>query len=114
MIQPIDLQLAHYNVERTAQLTKDALAVAQQTGQGKEIVEESVKRAQMVQAGLAVAETGKVKRREEEEERERRREKQDKYASGRAGSSEENAEPSEAGIEEIKAGKQPNSFELYA
>ena len=114
MVQPIDLQLAHFNVERSAQMSKDALAAAQQTGQGKEVVEESVRRAQMVQAGIAVAEAKKVKRREEEETRERRREKQDQFSHGRGDLPEENAEPAEAKIEEFKSAKHPKSFDLYA
>ena len=111
MIQPVDLPLAHFNVERTAQITKDAIAAAQQTGQGKEVVEESVRRTQMVQAGIAVAEPRKVKRRNDEEERERRRDRQGQSFSG---SSEENAEPEEAETEEIKVTKAPKNFELYA
>ena len=115
MIQPVDLPLAHFNVERTAQISKDALAAVQQTGQGKEVVEDSVRRTQMVQAGIAAAEPKKVKRREEEDERERRRERQgSKSSSGRSDSSEENDEPAEAQIEEIKVTKAPKSFELYA
>ena len=114
MVQPIDLSLAHFNVERAAQMSKDALAAAQQTGQGKEIVEESVKRAQIVQAGIAVAETKKVKRKEEEEERERRRERQGQSFSGQSDTYEENAEPDPAEIEETQASKRPKSFEFYA
>ena len=114
MIQPIDLQLAHFNVERTAQISKDAIAVAQQTGQGKEVVEESVRRAQMVEAGLAAAESQKVKRREEEEERERRRKRQEQSFSGRSDSYGESDEPEEAEIGEFKVEKTPKNFELYA
>ena len=112
MIQPIDLLLAHFNVERTAQISKEAFAAAQQTGQGKEVVEESVRRTQMVQAGIAAAEPRKVKRRGEEEERERRREKQDQSFSARSGASQEGAEQEE--IEEIKVVKRPKKFDLYA
>jgi len=120
MIQPIELQLAHFTVERTAQITKDAIAAAQQTGQGKEIVEENLRRAQTVQAGVAAAESGKVKRREDEEGRERRRERQDqgKSFSAHSGSSLESsdaiAELSEAETGEIKVKKAPKHFELYA
>ena len=113
MLQPVNLMLAHFNVEHTAQISKSAIAAAQETGQGKEIVQESVKRAQMVEAGIAAAETGKVKRREEEDERERRREKQDQFSSARD-SSGENAEPEETELEEIKVRKAPKKFELYA
>ena len=114
MIQPVDLQLAHFNVERTAQISKDAIAAAQQTGQGKEVVEESVRRAQMVQAGIAVTETRKVKRRDEEEEREHRREKQGKSFSARSDSYEDSAEPAETEIEEVIVKKASKNFELYA
>jgi len=109
MIQPIDLSLAHFNVERSAQMSKDALAVAQQTGQGKEVVEESVRRTQMVQAGIAAAEPRKVKRRNEDEERERRREKKDQFFSERD-SSDENTEPANTEIEEIKVKKSAEKF----
>ena len=114
MLQPVNLLLAHFNVEHTAQISKDALAAAQQTGQGKEVVEESVRRTQMVQAGIAVAEPKKVKRREEEEEREHRRRRQDQFLSGRSDSPERDAEPAEAETEEITVKKAPKSFELYA
>ena len=110
-MQPINLLMAHFNVEHTAQISKDAIAAAQQTGQGKEIAEESVRRTQMVQAGIAAAETKKVKRREEDEERERRRGEQDQFLSNRD-SHEENAEPAE--IEETKVPKVQKSFEFYA
>ena len=112
MLQPVNLQLAHFNVEHTAQISKDALAAAQQTLQGKEVIEESVKRAQMVEAGIAVAEVKKVKRKEEEEERERRRERQKQSFSSR--DSYEETEPEEAENEEIEVRKAPKSFELYA
>lgn len=76
MLQPVNLQLAHFNVEHSAQISKDAIAAAQQTGQGQEVAQESVKRAQIVEAGLASAEAQKVKRKREEEEQEHRREEQ--------------------------------------
>ena len=115
MLQPISLQLAHFNVEHTAQISKDAIAAAQQTGQVKEVIEESVKRAQMVEASIAAAEAKKVKRKEEEEERERRQgKKQDQFFSGQSDSSEEDAELVAAGIEENKFKKATKSFELYA
>ncbi|MDR1731873.1 MAG: hypothetical protein LBR61_07225 [Synergistaceae bacterium] len=81
MLQPVNLQLAHFNIEHSAQISKDALAAAQQTGQGQEVAQESVKRTQMVQAGLAATEPRKVQRREEDE-RERRREEQRRFSSG--------------------------------
>jgi len=114
MVQPVDIMMSHFNVERTAQISKDALAAAQQTGQGKEVVEESVRRTQMVQAGIAAAEPRKVKRREEEEERGRRRERQNQSFSGQSDSYEEKPESAETEIEEIKDKKAPKGFDLYA
>ena len=114
MVQPINLMLAHFNVEHMAQISKDALAAAQQTGQGKEVAEESVRRAQMVQAGIAAAEPRKVKRKEEEEKRESRRERQNQSFSGQVDSYGENTEPAEVNIEEVKVKKAPKNFELYA
>ena len=111
MIQPIELQLAHFKVEHTAQISKDAIAAAQQTGQGKEIVEENLKRAQMVQAGVASAESGKVKRRENEEERERRGDRQGK---DQKSPQKAFAEPVEVETGDIKVKKAPKGFELYA
>jgi len=116
MLQPVNLLMAHFNVEHTAQISKDALAAAQQTGQGQEVAQESVRRTQMVQAGIAAAETKKVKRKEDEE---RRQGKQGNSFSDRSVfsgqgnfSSEENASPEEA--EEVKAKKASKSFDLYA
>jgi len=120
MIQPIELQIAHFKVDQVAQATKSAIAAAQQTAQGKEMVQESVKRDQMVQAGAAAAEAGKVKRREEEEGRERRRENHGQKKSSRSEISasseisEAVGEPAGVGTDEIKVKKTPKSFELYA
>jgi hypothetical protein len=118
MIQPIEIQLAHFKVDHIAHTTKSAIIAAQQTGQGKEMVEENLKRTQTVQASNAAAENGKIKRREEEEEREQRRGKQGqnqkKTSSGRLESIGAVAESMEAGTEEIKADKAPKSFEFYA
>ena len=114
MLQPVNLLMAHFNVEHSAQISKDAIAAAQQTGQGKEVVEESVKRTQIVQAGLAAAEPRKVKRREEEEEREHRRDRQEQSFSDQADFAGENAEPKQAETKEITVKKTPKSFDLYA
>ena len=109
MLQPVNLQLAHFNVEHSAQLSRDAIAAAQQTGQGQEVVQESVKRAQVVQAGLASAETGKVKRKEENE-RERRREKRQRSLAGQPDSLEEASE-----LEAIPPRESASkSFDFYA
>jgi hypothetical protein len=113
MLQPVNLQLAHFNVEHSAQISRDAIAAAQQTAQGQEVVQESVKRVQMVQAGLAAAEAQKVKRREDDEQ-ERRREERKQSFSARANSvdsvGEEESEPDSR--EKSKSAKK--GFELYA
>jgi hypothetical protein len=112
MLQPVNLQLAHFNVEHSAQISRDAIAAAQQTAQGQEVVQEGLQRAQKVQAGLAAAETQKVKRREEDE-RERRKEKRQQSSSslpGRAGEEEPRPEP----VADSKEKNIKKGFELYA
>ena len=79
MLQPVNLQLAHFNVEHSAQISKDAIAAAQQTGQTQEVAQESVKRTQIVQTTEAAAELQKVKRKNEDE-RERRKEQQQSFS----------------------------------
>ena len=79
MLQPVNLQLAHYNVEHTAQISKGAIAAAQQTGQSQEITQESVRRAQVVQNTEASEELQKIKRRSEDE-RGRRQEQQQAFS----------------------------------
>ena len=111
MLQPVNLQLAHFNVEHSAQISRDAIAAAQQTGQGQEVVKESLQRTQMVQASVAVAEPRKVQRREEDE-RERRREEQQQSFSSRSDSYEEaQAQPD---AEPEKKPTPAKSFDLYA
>ena len=80
MVQPISLLMSHFNVQNNVQLAPNALAAAQDTAQGQEIVRDSIQRVQMVQANEAAAEVQKVHRRSEDEEREgRRRDAQDSY-----------------------------------
>jgi hypothetical protein len=123
MLQPVNLQLAHFNVEHSAQISKDALAAAQQTAQGKEVVQESVKRTQMVQANVAATEPRKVKRRDENEEegRERRRERQQQSFGEREGGAFKEREgdafggkfvPEEPDPVEVR--KASKTFDLYA
>ena len=69
--------MAHFNVEHSAQMSRDALAAAQQTAQGQQVAQESVRRTQRVQARMAAAEVRKVQRRSEDEEREHQRQRQD-------------------------------------
>lgn len=79
-MQPINLLMSHFNVQNTANLAPNALAAAQETAQGQEIVRDSLQRVQTVQANEAAAEVQRVHRRSEDEEREgRRRDAQDSY-----------------------------------
>jgi uncharacterized protein YfiM (DUF2279 family) len=91
MLQPVNLQLAHFNIEHSAQISKDAIAAAQQTAQGQEVVQESVKRTQMVEAGMAAAESQKVKRKREDQRERRQREERQSF-SEESGVSDESAE----------------------
>ena len=79
-MQPISLLMSHFNVQNTTSLAPNALAAAQETAQGQEIVRDSLQRVQTVQANEAAAEVQRVHRRSEDEEREgRRRDAQDSY-----------------------------------
>lgn len=106
MLQPVNLQLAHFNVEHSAQISKEAIAAAQQTAQGQEVVQESVKRTQMVQAGLAAAEVQKVKRKEEDEQEQRRERQRQSFSENSASSGD--AEP------ETEKKAPSKGFDLYA
>lgn len=114
MLQPVNLQLAHFNIEHSAQISRDAIAAAQQTGQGQEVVQESVKRTQMVQAGLAAAEVRKVKRKEEDE-RERRQEGE-RRSSKEPNSSDASAEAAFEPENHTKTSPSfsPKGFDFYA
>ena len=117
MLQPVNLQLAHFNIEHSAQISRDAIAAAQQTGQGREVVQESVRRTQMVQAGLAAAEAQKVKRKEEKE-RERRDDRRSfskELESSKTGSGEETREGFEVAVEGENLPKTSSKgFDFYA
>ena len=81
-MQPINLLMSHFNVENTARITPAALAAAQDTVQGQELVQDSIRVTQTVQASTAAAEAQRVHRRTEDEEREdRRRNAQDSFES---------------------------------
>lgn len=73
MVQPISLLMSHFNVENTARLTPAALAASQDTVQNQELVQDSIRVTQTVQASEAAAEAQKVHRRTQDEEREDRR-----------------------------------------
>jgi hypothetical protein len=117
MLQPVNLQLAHFNIEHSAQISRDAIAAAQQTGQGREVVQESVRRTQMVQTSLAAAEAQKVKRKEEDE-RDRREERQKEERKERRSFSEGTgsleASPEAAPDREIHPKTTPKGFDFYA
>ena len=91
-MQPINLLMSHFNVENNIHMTPNALAVAQDTVQGQEMVRDSIRITQTVQANEAAAETQKVHRRTEDEEREdRRRDARDTYSNSRGEGGEEEA-----------------------
>ena len=113
MVQPISLLMAHFNVEHSAQISRDAIAAAQQTAQGQEVVQESVRRTQRVQASLAAAEVRKVRRRDEDEDGGRRR---DREQEGTERSFRVSAHPGDDGeVKEPKGeGTPQRSFDFYA
>lgn len=111
MVQPISLLMAHFNVEHSAQMSRDALAAAQQTAQGQQVAQESVRRTQRVQAGMAAAEVRKVQRRSEDEEREHRRQDEDRDSFSSVASPEPEEEDRGRGSKEAAPQK---SFDFYA
>ncbi|MDR1376795.1 MAG: hypothetical protein LBJ22_04730 [Synergistaceae bacterium] len=115
MLEPVNLQLAHFNIEHSAQISKESIAAAQQTAQGQEVVQESVKRVQMVQANLAAEKTQKVKRKEEDE-RERRKDGRRQSFAGHVelADEEEPERKPEFNTKESKGKNAGNGFELYA
>jgi hypothetical protein len=115
MLQPVNLQLAHFNIEHSAQISRDAIAAAQQTGQGREVAQESVRRTQIVQASLAAAEAQKVKRKEEGG-RERRREEERRFFSdsGRTGAPEAESGEVFGAVPENRPITSPKGFDFYA
>lgn len=107
--------MSQFNVENTAHMTPGALAAAQDTAQGQEIIREGIRIAQTVQASEAAADVQRVHRRNEDEEREGRRQgSQDAY---------ERSDSQEKGTEEgrppapplVVKGQEPGAkkFELY-
>ena len=79
-MEPISLLMSHFNVEHNAQHTPHALAAAQDTVQGQELVKDSIRVTQTVQANEAAAEAQNSHRKTQEEEREeRRRNSQDSF-----------------------------------
>ena len=113
MVQPISLLMAHFNVEHSAQMSRDALAAAQQTAEGQQVVQESVRRTQRVQAGMAAAEVRKVQRRSEDEEREHQRQRQDENRDSFSSVASTEPEEEDRGRESKEAAPQ-KSFDFYA
>ncbi len=71
MVTPVNLQLAHWNLEHTAQQTRDPAAMAAQAGRQGESLAAAEHRDASVQAADSSAEEerlGRKKRREEEEQ----------------------------------------------
>ncbi len=122
MVQPISLLMSHFNVENTARITPAALAAAQDTVQGQELVQDSIRVTQTVQASTAAAEAQRVHRRTEEEEREDRRRNSQGSFEGQSdkGRNEEDPGETEDGafalspLPEVRSsGAAPKGFDLY-
>ena len=118
MVQPISLLMSHFNVENTARLTPAALAASQDTVQGQELVQDSIRVTQTVQASDAAAEAQKVHRRTEDEEREDRRRNAHSENGSSGGEEEEkknesveNASVLPPKISDVRAGN--SGFEFY-
>lgn len=72
MVTPVNLQLAHWNLEHTAQQTRDPAEMAAQAGRQGEMLVAAEHRDTSVQAANPSAEEerlGKKKRREEKEQK---------------------------------------------
>lgn len=67
-MQPVSMLMSHFNVENTIHHTPNALAAAQDTGQGQELVREGIKAVQTVQASEAAAKSQRVKRKNDNDE----------------------------------------------
>lgn len=105
--------MSHFNVQNSVQMAPNALAAAQDTAQGQEIVRDSIQRVETVQANEAAAEVQKVHRRSEDEEREGRR--QDARDSFQRSEPEKKAEGASAVLPEVQVAEQPmnKSFDFY-
>lgn len=75
MVSPVNLQLAHWNLEHTAQQNRDPSAAAAQTGRQEEGVTDAVHRNTSVQAGDQSAAQERLARKKEREQREREKKK---------------------------------------
>lgn len=75
MVNPVNLQLAHWNLEHTAQQNRDPSVAAAQTGRQEEGVTDAVRRDASVQAGDHSAAQERLSRKKERERREREKKK---------------------------------------
>ncbi|MBQ9566341.1 MAG: hypothetical protein IJU98_12220 [Synergistaceae bacterium] len=116
-MQPISLLMSHFNVENNIHMTPNALAAAQDTAQGQEIVRDSIRITQTVQANEAAAEAQRVHRRNEDEEREdHRRDAQDTYSDSQNEEGEEaRNEGAEQPLPEVHTENRPatKGFDFY-
>ena len=109
MVTPVNLQLAHWNLEHTAQQhTRDSAAASTQAGQQGEVLSAAEHRDLSVQQGdssSAEEQITRKKRREEQEKKDGRRRKRGAKKAVETGLEEQRAEPSL-----VDTGK----FDLYA
>lgn len=111
-MEPISLLMSHFNVENNTQNTPHALAAAQDTVQGQELVKDSIRITQTVQASEAAAEAQNVHRKTEDEEREERRQNsQDAFE--RSGDDKENKNKNST-APEVKVRAANKNFDFYA
>ncbi len=109
MVTPVNLQLAHWNLEHTAQQhTRDPAAASAQAGQQGEVLsaaEHGDQSVQQTDSSSAEERIARKKRREEQEEKDGRRRKRGAKKAVEAVLEERRAEPSL-----VDTGK----FDLYA
>lgn len=77
-MQPVSLLMSHMNVENTARTAPNALAAAQDTAQGQELVKEGIRAVQTVQASEAAANAQKVKRKNNNNDEEQQQKRKNK------------------------------------
>ncbi len=123
-MEPISLLMSHFNVENNTQITPHALAAAQDTVQGQELVKDSIRITQTVQANEAAAEAQNVHRKTQEEEREgRRQNSRDAFErSSQDNKKDDNkkelvffdSKNKDEKLPEVKAGGNTKKFDFYA
>ncbi len=90
MVSPVNLQLAHWNLEHTAQQNRDPSAAAAQAGRQGEGVAAALHRDASVQAAQEAAEEERLARKKERERREG-----EKRKTGPSAEDQEREEPGE-------------------